>query len=66
MQRLAESAGAAVTGRYRHEQMPFAGLDAADAALNLQQALADLPGMLRTGRWITAKRQRIFAVPALP
>ena len=48
VQRLAESAGAAVTGRYRHEQMPFAGLDAADAALNLQQALADLPGMLHT------------------
>jgi Cd2+/Zn2+-exporting ATPase len=46
VQRLAESTGAAVTDRYRHEQMPFAGLDAADAATDLQEALAALPGML--------------------
>ncbi|MCB0114814.1 MAG: cadmium-translocating P-type ATPase [Caldilineaceae bacterium] len=48
LQRLAESTGAAVTDRYRHEQMPFAGLDAADAAATLEKALADLPGMLHT------------------
>ncbi|MCA9790606.1 MAG: cadmium-translocating P-type ATPase [Candidatus Eremiobacteraeota bacterium] len=46
VQRLAETSGAEVTDRYRHEQIPFAGLDAADAASNLEQALSHLPGML--------------------
>lgn len=46
LQRLAQEAGADVTQRYRHEQVPFAGLDAADAAATLEDALARLPGML--------------------
>ena len=48
LQRLAESAGAAVTDRFRHEQMLFVGIDTADAAVNLQEYLAALPGMLHT------------------
>ena len=46
IQRITVEAGAQVTARYRHEQIPFAGLDAADAALMLAQALEALPGML--------------------
>ncbi|RIK54189.1 MAG: cadmium-translocating P-type ATPase [Chloroflexi bacterium] len=46
LERLAQEAGAAVTQRYRHEQLAFAGLDAADAASTLEDALAELPGML--------------------
>ncbi|HEX6387036.1 MAG TPA: HAD-IC family P-type ATPase [Anaerolineae bacterium] len=46
VRRLALAAGSDFTDRYRHEQMPFAGLDAADAALTLQAALNALPGML--------------------
>jgi Cd2+/Zn2+-exporting ATPase len=46
LRRIAESSGVAVTDRYRHEQMPFAGLDAADAADVLADSLNKLPGML--------------------
>lgn len=46
IERLAQDAGAAVTDQYRHEQAAFTGLDAADAAFTLEQALAALPGML--------------------
>jgi Cd2+/Zn2+-exporting ATPase len=46
IQRLATDAGAGVTTRYRHEQIPFTGLDAADAATGLAQTLEALPGML--------------------
>ncbi len=46
LQRIAKSSGVAVTDRYRHEQMPFAGLDAADAADALTGQLTALPGML--------------------
>ncbi len=46
VQRLAEEAGAMVTSRYRHEQIPFARMDAADAAVTLAQTLNKLPGML--------------------
>ena len=35
-----------MTDRYRHEQIPFVGLDAADAADTLSQTLARLPGVL--------------------
>jgi Cd2+/Zn2+-exporting ATPase len=43
---LAEEAGATVTDRYRHEHLPFAGLDTADAAWTLEQSLSKLPGAL--------------------
>lgn len=46
IQRIAVEAGAEVTARYRHEQIPFTGLDAADSATTLAQALEALPGML--------------------
>ena len=46
VQRLAREAGMAVSDRYRHEQIPFVGLDAADAADTLSQTLAHLPGVL--------------------
>ena len=46
VQRLATEAGAMVTERYRHEQIPFVGLDAADGALTLEQSLNKLQGML--------------------
>ncbi len=44
--RLIESSGAAITDRYRHEQWSFVGLDAADNANRLDEALNQLPGML--------------------
>jgi Cd2+/Zn2+-exporting ATPase len=46
VQHLAEKAGAELSDRYRHEQIPFGGLDAADAATSLTQQLAHMPGML--------------------
>jgi len=46
VQRLAQEAGAQVTDRYRHEQIPFARMDSADAAVTLTQTLEALPGML--------------------
>ena len=46
VERLARDAGAAIVERYRHEQIPFVGLDAADAAETLTQRLAQLPGVL--------------------
>ncbi|MDT8306556.1 MAG: heavy metal translocating P-type ATPase [Anaerolineae bacterium] len=46
VRRSAQEAGAALTARYRHEQIPFAGMDAADAAPGLAAALEALPGML--------------------
>ncbi|MEZ4557031.1 MAG: hypothetical protein R2854_11395 [Caldilineaceae bacterium] len=49
LERLAQQAGAEITARYRHELLPFAGLDAADSATSLAQALNDLPGMLHAG-----------------
>ena len=49
LRRIAESTGAEVTDRYRHERMPFAGLDAADTAETLASRLEALPGMLHAG-----------------
>lgn len=46
VRRLAEEAGAAFSDRYRHESLPFVGLDAADAAMTLAQAVERLPGVL--------------------
>jgi Cd2+/Zn2+-exporting ATPase len=46
VRRLAQEAGASFTERYRHESLPFTGLDSADAALPLARSLETLPGML--------------------
>lgn len=46
IKRLATEAGATITQRYRHETIPFGGLDAADTATTLREALSQLPGML--------------------
>jgi len=46
IRRLAQEAGSDFTERYRHEQIPFSGMDVADAAGALAQTLEDLPGML--------------------
>ena len=46
LQRLVEDAGAKVTDRYRHQALPFEGLDAGDAADALTARLDALPGML--------------------
>jgi Cd2+/Zn2+-exporting ATPase len=46
VQRLATEAGAAISRRYRHEQIPFVGLNVADAGISLERVLANLPGML--------------------
>lgn len=46
VERLARETGAAVTSQFRHEQLAFAGLNVADAALSLERQLAVLPGML--------------------
>ncbi len=46
VRRLAHEAGASFTERYRHESIPFTGMDNADAALPLARSLEALPGML--------------------
>ncbi len=46
VQDFAEEAGIDFTARYRHEQIPFSGMDAADAAITLTRVLEELPGML--------------------
>ncbi|NLG73837.1 MAG: heavy metal translocating P-type ATPase [Chloroflexi bacterium] len=46
VRQLAEKAGASFTQRYRHEQIPFIGLDSADSAYVVEDLLDNLPGML--------------------
>lgn len=46
VERLAKEAGVQITSRYRHEEIPFAGLNAADSASGLADQLSELPGML--------------------
>ena len=46
VQRQARDVGGEFTKRFRHETIPFAGMDAADAATTLEQVLEDLPGVL--------------------
>lgn len=46
VERIAEQAGSAFSERYRHEQIPFAHMDVADAATTLTEQLTKLPGML--------------------
>jgi Cd2+/Zn2+-exporting ATPase len=43
---IAQQAGSEFAGRYRHQRIPFAGMDAADAAIGLTDSLQALPGML--------------------
>lgn len=40
VERIAREAGAEVADRYRHEQLPFAGLNTADAALSSKATCA--------------------------
>ena len=46
VRRIATDVGATVSDRYRHEQIAFIGLDAADAADSVAQEIARLPGVL--------------------
>jgi Cd2+/Zn2+-exporting ATPase len=46
VQQFAGQAGSDFSARYRHEQVPFSGMDAADAATTLASVLEDMPGML--------------------
>ncbi len=46
VQRIAQKTGSDFTSRYRHETIPFSGMDAADAATGLAHSLEKLPGML--------------------
>jgi Cd2+/Zn2+-exporting ATPase len=42
----AVKAGASLSNRYRHEQIPFEGMDTADEALTLRTELERIPGMI--------------------
>ena len=46
VRRMVTDAGAILSDRYRHEQIAFIGLDAADAADSVAQEIARLPGVL--------------------
>lgn len=46
LERLAMEVGAQINKSYRHETLPFTGLDAADNADALGEALEQMPGML--------------------
>ncbi len=46
VRQTAKKAGAAITGRYRHERIPFEGMDRADEAPIVRRALERLPGMM--------------------
>ena len=46
LERIAHEAGAEISERYRHEQLPFSRLNTADAALSLEKELNGLNGML--------------------
>jgi Cd2+/Zn2+-exporting ATPase len=48
VERMAKQVGSDLTKQYRHERIPFTGLDSADAADTLAQVLADMPGILHT------------------
>jgi Cd2+/Zn2+-exporting ATPase len=45
-QRLAQDAGASITDRYRHEQIPIGNMMSADTAPGLADVLSKLPGVL--------------------
>ena len=46
VKRIAQTAGAELRNGYRHEEIPFVGLDSADAAVSLTQELEHMQGML--------------------
>ncbi len=46
VRRIAETAGSELNNGYHHEEIPFSGLESADAAFFLKQELENLPGML--------------------
>ncbi len=46
VRRIAHDSGAELTERYRHAQIPFTGMDSADAAITLRSILERLPGIL--------------------
>ncbi len=46
VERIATQAGSEFSTHYRHEQIPFADMDVADAALSLAEQLTRLPGMV--------------------
>ncbi|MAS35471.1 MAG: cadmium-translocating P-type ATPase [Anaerolineaceae bacterium] len=46
LKRLAQDSGVQVTDRYRHEQLPFTGLNTADAAQVLERSLERISGVL--------------------
>lgn len=46
VKRIAEEAGAELRNGYRHEQIPFSGLDSADSATMIANELKNLEGML--------------------
>lgn len=48
LKRVVSETGAAVSQRYKHESIPFVGLDAADSAESVAQELKKLPGMLHS------------------
>jgi Cd2+/Zn2+-exporting ATPase len=48
LERIALETGAQISTTYRHETLPFVGLDAADSAESLSQELEDMPGMIHT------------------
>ena len=46
VRRLAQKTGTTLTNRYRHERIPFEGMDNADEAPALRRKLEGLPGMV--------------------
>lgn len=46
VKRIAESAGAEINNRYRHEEIPFSGLNSADSAISLTKEMGKMEGML--------------------
>jgi Cd2+/Zn2+-exporting ATPase len=48
IERMAEEAGAEITERYRHEEIPLDTILGADAASSLTRGLEELPGMLHS------------------
>jgi Cd2+/Zn2+-exporting ATPase len=46
IRRMAQQEGAEISDRYRHEQIPFVGLDAADTADSVAEVVARLPGVI--------------------
>jgi Cd2+/Zn2+-exporting ATPase len=46
VERMAEEAGSDLASIYRHEQIPFTGMDNADSAITVGQILSQMKGML--------------------